>query len=1637
MNAPVDRRLPAKRAKAALASLELATAMARTTVAKSIEPKPLYVRRDLTNAADLVAWAKRAGIPNIVAASEMHVTVCYSRAPVDWMAMGNDYRDTVIVGKGGPRVLARFGKTDAKVAVLAFASSDLEWRHHEMCERGASFDFPSYRPHVTIGLNLPPDFDLDAVEPYTGPLRFGPEVFEAIDDNFTVRMAKAGWSSQARVPSGPKGGQWTSSGYGGGMAGLGPKGPAGAPLAAPVAPKLTLPWLGQDDVATHRFKGDPQQAAFMKPMKESEMTGQPAWLGNDEGIVLKNPQKPTSPENNDNPDDRATFVAGHTPGDGLNGIPFKPWDGPEGGDWAKVDGTGDFDEPDLPATKGKRLGAGVVITEPDGRVWTLTPTNHFGGYFETLPKGGIEPGLNLRQTAIKEAWEESGLKVRLTGYIGDFERNTSVARYYRAERVGGDPTDYHWETAASHLVPMDDLDDALHHVNDKPILAKLKGESDTVIKLALGFADLVELLGDIVEKGKAWSSQPRVPSGFPTGGRWMKGGYGGGGWGGMYADQGAALALQKHGGTGPQSEALNAKIKMFEDAANQGYIHPAAQKLILKPKPSQTYSAAAWESANETATYVHAMKGMGKKFAGASMGLGSGTTKPAKPKAPDADLYTQPIGTFKDQMKLSDMTKVGSKPGGSAAGAVYKDAAGDTWMVKSYDTAGMAFNEVTAAKLYGMMGVAVPEMKLIDLGEAHKGGVGVASKMMDLKPFEPFNAAHIKAAQEDFAAHALMANWDAVGLSFDNLMIDAATGKTVMVDPGGSMLYRAQGSLKGDAFKDNVTELDTLRDATKNPTAAKVFGKMTQEQIVNSMQKAIAGLGESHSGTMGLKQDVASAIVNHWGGPLKNQQAADLIDKMDNRLLDMHVKAKAMTADFASTASLDISTTGTTKEGFAHPDPNVQMLANLHDAKNLDTVIQAQTIEAMNFEAKMTGSSANFYSQKLEKASKAAFAGDTTGVAATFYVPTSTKAKLSANYGLYKQAFKSVQSVGEAQAALKLQDAAKAGDGGLVTGANKVTPENVTMALKESGMTAPGTNMLHPDWAAKGDPTNLGAQISAANSAEGFKSDDDLLNLDDIDFDALDPVAPPPASGASLASAAASSVVPKPAAQPVLTVPTAMPVMPKLSSPANPNLKLNALANEIAKIATSGEPDAAVKVQALSAMIKGSNSFSMKAKTYAANVVAALGGQAAIDATPAAPKKKAQEAAISIGADALTGKTAKTVNLPDGSKVETYTAGGVIYEKTTSIVQFDAKGIPEPPNFAAFNGGNPLSSKSEVNETNNASVQALYAKAMKNDIKGLMELDITVPGFASLPDSVKQSLPGGANKHVSGYKSHLIGYLQSVGQAITTEKVIGFEGGGSIGGAMAGISAKFKAKGPWTPGAKKVGGHIHSGSISKAQAKAFWDGLPSSKLSTGSALAGKLKDMTYSQPLKAQKAMKAHVGGKSDAGWSQMQASLFTGKKGDKLFDIAMENAKDLSAGVYEMPPGLVVGRKTPAYGTMQEWQAAVDGGYVLNHPALASTAITPGVPGFAGSTQMGFKMKFAPGAKAAYIGNASKATKAGPIGNIGNSGEDEIILPKNTKMIPVRVFINDGTDDFFGQNMKGKPIVEMLIIGNDDPEIH
>ncbi len=121
----------------------------------------------------------------------------------------------------------------------------------------------------------------------------------------------------------------------------------------------------------------------------------------------------------------------------------------------------------------KKAGAGVVMVEPDGRVWLVEPSNHFGGYVSTFPKGGQEPGLSLQQTALKEVFEESGLQAEITGHLGDFEGDLSSNRYYVGKRVGGNPYSTDFETASVRLVDVGTAKQLLNRSRDQKILGTL------------------------------------------------------------------------------------------------------------------------------------------------------------------------------------------------------------------------------------------------------------------------------------------------------------------------------------------------------------------------------------------------------------------------------------------------------------------------------------------------------------------------------------------------------------------------------------------------------------------------------------------------------------------------------------------------------------------------------------------------------------------------------------------------------------------------------------------------------------------------------------------------------------------------------------------------------------------------------------------------------------------------------------------------------------------------------------------------------------------------------------------------------------------------------------------------------------
>jgi len=206
-------------------------------------------------------------------------------------------------------------------------------------------------------------------------------------------------------------------------------------------------------------------------------------------VRLSRPSIPTDLDTWHDPGRRATVIPLGALPVALNEVPFAPWiETPiTPADWDTVAGQAVIEEPVFTTPPGKAAAAGVVIEEADGRVWAVAPSNRFGGYHATFPKGRVDPGVGLQANAIREAFEESGLRVEIVAFLIDSARTQTYTRYYLARRVGGNPALMGWESQAVHLVPLAELAQLLCNPNDQAVIAALmqaraSGRSDAKVK---------------------------------------------------------------------------------------------------------------------------------------------------------------------------------------------------------------------------------------------------------------------------------------------------------------------------------------------------------------------------------------------------------------------------------------------------------------------------------------------------------------------------------------------------------------------------------------------------------------------------------------------------------------------------------------------------------------------------------------------------------------------------------------------------------------------------------------------------------------------------------------------------------------------------------------------------------------------------------------------------------------------------------------------------------------------------------------------------------------------------------------------------------------------------------------------------
>jgi SPP1 gp7 family putative phage head morphogenesis protein len=224
-------------------------------------------------------------------------------------------------------------------------------------------------------------------------------------------------------------------------------------------------------------------------------------------------------------------------------------------------------------------------------------------------------------------------------------------------------------------------------------------------------------------------------------------------------------------------------------------------------------------------------------------------------------------------LDLKQFKRVGKKPGGSVPGATYEDPSKVRWIVKEVASDEVAKNEVLTARLYQAAGVEVPEVRLI---RAANGRLFVASRVID-DITELASAAEIRAlpgAYEGFAADAWLADWDVVGLNFDNI-VKGANGHAIRIDVGAGLRFRAQGTSKGNNFTAKAKEIETLRSPATNQQAAAVFGKIPQAKLEAGVTRILQ-----------VTDDEIDELVAAFGPALKRDRTS-LAKKIKSRRDDL------------------------------------------------------------------------------------------------------------------------------------------------------------------------------------------------------------------------------------------------------------------------------------------------------------------------------------------------------------------------------------------------------------------------------------------------------------------------------------------------------------------------------------------------------------------------------------------------------------------------------------------------------------------------------------------------------------------------------------------------------------------------------
>ena len=161
------------------------------------------------------------------------------------------------------------------------------------------------------------------------------------------------------------------------------------------------------------------------------------------------------------------------------------------------------------------------------------------------------------------------------------------------------------------------------------------------------------------------------------------------------------------------------------------------------------------------------------------------------------------------------------------------------WVIKKSKKSESGYEQVllenVANNIYEKLGIPVPTHYLDTKNRALILKY-IDGKLLRDATFIEYEKAK-KELQQGFIIDALIANWDVIGLTKDNIIIPDDGSAAVRIDNGGTFTLKATGGKK--MFNMTVIEIDTMRNKKISPQAFEIFGDLSNADIDNQIKTLI------------------------------------------------------------------------------------------------------------------------------------------------------------------------------------------------------------------------------------------------------------------------------------------------------------------------------------------------------------------------------------------------------------------------------------------------------------------------------------------------------------------------------------------------------------------------------------------------------------------------------------------------------------------------------------------------------------------------------------------------------------------------------------------------------------------------------